>query len=83
MRAVLIILSLALPSLCAIHVFSPDKLRLKFTEGQIPNTIADFGVVPYGHSISGRVIRSEPFDACDPLEISEKFLRDIQGNFII
>ena len=83
MRSLLIMLTLSLPILSAIHVFSPDKLRLKFTEGQIPNTIADFGVVPYGHSISGRVIRAEPFDACDPLEISEKFLRDIQGNFII
>ena len=83
MRAVFILLTLALPLQSAIHVFSPDRLRLKFTEGQIPNTIADFGVVPYGHSISGRVVRSEPFDACDPLEISEKFLKEIQGNFII
>ena len=83
MKVIFLLLSLSIPSLCAIHVFSPDSLRLKFTEGQIPNTIADFGVVPYGHSISGRVIRSEPFDACDPLEISEKFLKEIQGNFII
>jgi hypothetical protein len=83
MRAVLLVLTLTLSLNAAIHVFSPDKLRLKFTEGQIPNTIADFGVVPYGHSISGRVVRSEPFDACDPLEISEKFLKEIQGNFII
>ena len=83
MRSILIVLTLALPVFPAIHVFSPDKLRLKFSEGQIPNTIADFGVVPYGHSISGRVIRSAPFDACDPLEISEKFLKEIQGNFII
>lgn len=83
MRTYFVLLLLAIPCWGAIHVFSPDKLRLKFTEGQIPNTIADFGVVPYGHSISGRIVRSEPFDACDPLEISEKFLKEIQGNFII
>jgi hypothetical protein len=54
-----------------------------FIDGNIPNTIADFGVVPYGHSISGRLVMGIPFDGCDPLTLSQSTLRDIPGNLII
>ena len=68
---------------CKIHVFSPVGLRNKFSEGKIPNTIADFGIVPYGHSISGHLLKAIPFDGCDPLKIPDEVLKSVQGNLIL
>ena len=51
--------------------------------GFVKNTIADFGVVPYGHSISGTLIQAVPYNACEPLELNKKKMDAITGNFII
>ena len=70
-------------TICNIHVFAPASLRNTFPGGKISNTIADFGIVPYGHSISGQVILAKPFDGCDPLKISQTTLKAVQGNMIV
>lgn len=67
----------------SILVQSPKELKTKFNNGFVKNTIADFGIVPYGHSISGTLIQAVPFNACEPLEMNKKKMDSITGNLII
>ena len=66
---------------CALPI--SKELKTKFNNGFVKNTIADFGIVPYGHSISGTLIQAVPFNACEPLEMNKKKMDSITGNLII
>ena len=83
MKTIFLIICLTFSYNGNIQVFSPLNLRGIFKNGNIPNTIADFGIVPYGHSISGKLLKGEPFDGCDPFSIPKSVLNKVQGNLII
>lgn len=54
-------------SLASITVYSPDELRKDFTSESIKVSYANFGVIPYGHSLKGRIYfdPTNP-DGCEP-----------------
>lgn len=51
-----------------IHIWEPQQLRQIYTKKQIDYSIANFGSVPYGHSIYGTVFRSIPLDGCNDIK---------------
>ena len=53
--------------LCNIHVWEPKNLRDWYKNNNFEYSIADFGSVPYGHSIYGTVFKANPFNACSEL----------------
>lgn len=67
--------SLLLLSLCAaksempgdVHIWEPARLRSLYAAKPLEYSIANFGTVPYGHSIYGTVFKATPLNACAPL----------------
>jgi len=51
-----------------IHVWEPPSLKQIYSKTQMQYSIANFGQVPYGHSIYGTVFRSSPLDGCSDLK---------------
>ena len=47
-----------------IDIWSPPQLRQLYKTHGSAYSIANFGVVPYGHTIIGTVKKAVPFDAC-------------------
>ena len=37
---------------------------------KIPYAIANFGDIPYGKKMTGRLVLADPIDACKPINIS-------------
>ena len=52
---------------CNIHIWEPKNLRDWYKNNTMEYTIADFGAVPYGHSIYGTVFKASPIEACSDL----------------
>jgi hypothetical protein len=50
-----------------VHIWEPTGLRNIYSAKPIEYAIANFGTVPYGHSIYGNVFKATPLDACSPL----------------
>lgn len=50
-----------------IHIWEPASLRALYSNTTLPYTIANFGTVPYGHSIYGTVFKSFPLDGCSDI----------------
>lgn len=50
-----------------IHIWEPASLRSVYSNSSLSYTIANFGTVPYGHSIYGTVFKAFPTDGCSEL----------------
>lgn len=51
-----------------ISIIEPEELRLEIQEDTIKYIALDVGNVHYGRSVIGKLIQSNPFDACTPLK---------------
>ena len=51
-----------------IHMWEPASLRSIYSNSKLSYTIANFGTVPYGHSIYGTVFKASPIDGCSPID---------------
>lgn len=63
-----LILALLQVSLAEIHVWEPQILKQLYNNKQMQYSIANFGSVPYGHSIYGNVFKSVPLDGCNDIK---------------
>ena len=72
MRAtVILLLCLACTSWCKLHVYTPKELNDLFTNGEIKANDANFGIIPYGHSILGRVFYDpDQPEGCNELQLT-------------
>lgn len=50
-----------------INIWEPASLRNLYKSKTMEYTIANFGTVPYGHSVYGTVFKATPLDACTDL----------------
>lgn len=50
-----------------IHIWEPASLRALYSNATLTYTIANFGTVPYGHSIYGTVFKAFPADGCSEI----------------
>lgn len=64
-----------------ISIWNPHMLEKKYVNKKLKFTIANFGSVPYGHSIYGTVYKTQPSDACTSLE--SLYTRNIQSMLIL
>lgn len=64
-----------------IHIWEPASLRAIYSNSSLSYTIANFGTVPYGHSLYGTVFKAFPTDGCS--EISPVSWDKNQGTLII
>lgn len=64
-----------------IHIWEPASLRSIYSNSSLSYTIANFGTVPYGHSLYGTVFKAFPTDGCS--EISPVSWDKNQGTLII
>ena len=62
-----LVLALATLIHSEIDIWSPSQLKKLYKGKKIEYSIANFGTVPYGHSIIGTVKRAVPFDGCKNL----------------
>ena len=69
MKKILFSLLLITLAITKLNVISPEVLKKKFPQG-INYTIANFGFTPYGQSIIGEVLVSDPLFACSPVKSS-------------
>ena len=51
-----------------VHVWEPKELRNKYKNTQMHFSLANFGKVPYGHSIFGTVFKGSPNHGCSDLQ---------------
>lgn len=51
----------------SIHIWEPKSLKSMYAGHEIPYSIMNFGVIPYGHSVYGTVFKASPYDACSEL----------------
>lgn len=51
-----------------IHIWEPSELRNKYKNTSLHFTLANFGKVPYGHSIFGTVFKASPSHGCTDLQ---------------
>jgi hypothetical protein len=58
---------LTTPILCEIDIWGPSELKSLYKNKSFEYSIANFGIVPYGHSIIGTVKKSVPFDGCQDM----------------
>ena len=57
---------------CQLKLFGPDYLKDKFDSGVIDAVYANFGYIPYGHSLYGNINTNLVVsNMCKPLEQSE------------
>lgn len=59
---------LIVPTLSEIDIWGPSQLKNLYKTKTSQYSIANFGVVPYGHTIIGTVKKSVPFDGCGNLK---------------
>lgn len=53
---------------CELKVYGPDELKRRFTGGAIEARYANFGFIPYGHSLNGNInLGVKVTDMCEPL----------------
>ena len=50
-----------------IHIWEPKSLKSFYANHDIPYSVMNFGIIPYGHSIYGTVFKASPYDACSEL----------------
>lgn len=50
-----------------INIWEPASLRSIYKSKTLDYTIANFGTVPYGHSVYGTVFKATPLDGCKEL----------------
>ena len=53
---------------CEIDIWGPPQLKNLYRSKSSQYSIANFGVVPYGHTIIGTVKRAVPLDGCSDLK---------------
>lgn len=63
-----LILTFITPTTAEIDIWSPPQLRQLYKNRGSNYSIANFGVVPYGHTIIGTVKKAVPFDACQSVQ---------------
>lgn len=65
-----IFLAFALISIISaeIDIWGPSQLKNLYKTKTSQYSIANFGTVPYGHTIIGTVKKAVPFDGCGPLK---------------
>jgi hypothetical protein len=51
----------------SIHIWEPKSLKAMYAGHEIPYSIMNFGLIPYGHSIYGTVFKASPYDGCTEL----------------
>jgi len=66
-HALLLLTLTSLASAADINIWEPASLRNIYKSKALEYTIANFGTVPYGHSVYGTVFRATPLDACTDL----------------
>lgn len=55
-----------------MRVYGPEELKGKFEDGAIEAKFANFGFIPYGHSLFGNINTGlKVSNMCDPLKQSE------------
>lgn len=50
-----------------MNIWGPRSLKSYYADRNLEYNIASFGVVPYGRTIYGTVVKAHPLDACTPL----------------
>lgn len=63
-----LLLSLALSVSCFLQIYAPQELVDKFKSlngNRIPYSTANFGVIPYGKQMMGKVMLANPLTNCD------------------
>lgn len=53
---------------CEIDIWGPSQLKTLYKNKTSQYSIANFGVVPYGHTIIGSVKKAVPFDGCSQIK---------------
>lgn len=51
-----------------VHIWEPSALRSLYKNKNFEYSIANFGTVPYGHSVYGTVFEGTPLDGCSDLK---------------
>jgi len=46
---------------CQLSVYGPDELKSKFKDGAIEAMYANFGFIPYGHSLVSKLILNSKY----------------------
>ncbi len=57
---------------CKLEVISPQAAQTDFPNG-IPNSIGNFGHVPYGMTLIGQAVKGSPYNGCQSQSIGENF----------
>ena len=63
-----ILLYLLLQTLQKVHIWEPSSLRSLYKNRNFEYSIANFGTVPYGHSVYGTVFLGTPLNGCQDLK---------------
>ena len=66
MKALIILLSIFYIK-AEIDIWGPPQLKNLYKTKTSQYSIANFGTVPYGHTIIGTVKKAVPFDGCSPI----------------
>ena len=61
------LLLLASPLFCEIDIWGPSQLKNLYKNKTSQYSIANFGVVPYGHTIIGSIKKAMPFNGCEEI----------------
>jgi hypothetical protein len=65
---ILLILAFVSFTSAEIDIWGPSQLKNLYKTKTSQYSIANFGTVPYGHTIIGTVKKAVPFDGCSPLK---------------
>ena len=52
---------------CEIDIWGPSQLKNLYKNKTSQYSIANFGVVPYGHTIIGSIKKAMPFNGCEEI----------------
>lgn len=66
--AYLTFLSLISFTISEIDIWGPSQLKNLYRNKTSQYSIANFGVVPYGHTIIGTVKKASPFEGCSDIQ---------------
>lgn len=63
-----VLLLLILPIFSEIDIWGPSQLKNLYKNKTSQYSIANFGVVPYGHTIIGTIKKAVPFEGCQDIQ---------------
>lgn len=61
----ILLTQIVLFGMCAFQIYSPDSAKSALPQN-IPYTIANFGHIPYGSTLIGKLLLSKPGNLCSP-----------------